>query len=66
MSLDALNEALGYRARRITRYVSLPAQDASLDDISIVVTRLAQTDIDEMMQQLEALPYVHDVAKPSI
>ena len=66
MSLDALNEALGYRARRITRYVSLPAQDASLDDISIVVTRLAPSDIDEMMQQLEALPYVHDVAKPSI
>lgn len=66
MSLDALNGALGYRARRITRYVSLPAQDAGFDDISIVVTRLASSDIDEMMQQLEALPYVHDVAKPSI
>ncbi len=66
MSLDALNAALGYRARRITRYVSRPAKDAGFDDISIVVTRLAPTDIDEMMQQLEALPYVHDVAKPSI
>jgi putative Mg2+ transporter-C (MgtC) family protein len=66
MSVDVLNETLGYRARRITRYVSLPAEDQAFDDISIVVTRLSSVDVDDIMRQLEALPCVHDVGKPSI
>jgi putative Mg2+ transporter-C (MgtC) family protein len=65
MSIEVLNRTLGYRARRITRYVAQPAEDQDMDDISIIMARLSPTDIAEMVKQLEALPYVRSVAQPS-
>jgi putative Mg2+ transporter-C (MgtC) family protein len=65
LSVDVLNEVLGYRARRITRYVSEPAESAGFDAISIVVTRLSPTDLVDMVKQLETLPGVRDVTKSS-
>ena len=66
MSVETLNQALGYRAKRITRYVSLPAEDAALDDISITLTRLSVDDIAEIVRLLKQLPYVQDVTRPTI
>jgi putative Mg2+ transporter-C (MgtC) family protein len=63
LSIDALNQALGYRARRITRYVCTRAEDAEFDDILITVTRLSTTDIAEILGQLRALPDVREAAE---
>ncbi len=65
-SVDALNQALGFRARRVTRYVSLPAEDPNTDEISITLTRLAPDDVSAIIRQLQALPTVREVSQPSI
>jgi len=64
ISIDVLNNALGYRARRITRYVSVPSSDADSDSISLSLTRLSADDISEIVRQLKALPGVSDVTVP--
>jgi putative Mg2+ transporter-C (MgtC) family protein len=63
LSIDALDEALGYRARRITRYVASPSDDADYDDILISATRLTATDIDDIIRQLRKLPDIAEVAE---
>jgi putative Mg2+ transporter-C (MgtC) family protein len=63
MSIDILNNALGYRARRVTRYVSVPASDPQFEEITVTLQRLSSADVAEIVQQLEALPNVHEAAK---
>ncbi len=63
MSVDVLNQTLGYRARRVTRYISSPSEDSAFDDVSISVAHLSANDIVDIVRQLEALPSVRDVAK---
>jgi putative Mg2+ transporter-C (MgtC) family protein len=66
VSIDAIQNALGYRARRITRFVVTPGEAPEFDEVSIRVTRLAQSDLEEMIRQLQALPHVHAVSQPTI
>jgi len=66
VTIDAIQTALGYRARRITRFVVMPGEDAEFDEVSIRVTRLSAGDLKEMIGQLQALPHVHAVTQPSI
>jgi putative Mg2+ transporter-C (MgtC) family protein len=66
LSIAALDAALGYRARRITRYVSAPSEDPSFDEIAITLTRLSADDIETVIRELRALSSVHDVSQPSI
>ncbi|MGA3304621.1 MAG: MgtC/SapB family protein [Stellaceae bacterium] len=63
MSTDILNNALGYRARRVIRYVSVPSADPLFEDVTITVQRLSAADIIDILHQLEALPNVREVAE---
>jgi putative Mg2+ transporter-C (MgtC) family protein len=63
ISIETLNQALGYRARRITRYVCTPAEDAEFDDILVTVTRLSANDIADIVRQLQALPNIKEVVE---
>jgi putative Mg2+ transporter-C (MgtC) family protein len=65
LSIEALNAALGYRARRITRYVCVQTADAGIDEIAITLGRLGANDVSEITQKLRALAFVLDVTKPS-
>jgi putative Mg2+ transporter-C (MgtC) family protein len=62
LSIDIVNQVLGYRARRITRYVSTPATDGKSDDILISLTRLSATDVAEMVEQLKSLAGVQEIS----
>jgi len=66
LSIAALDAALGYRARRITRYVSAPSEDAAFDEIAITLTRLSPEDIETIICELRALSSVREVSQPSI
>ena len=66
VTIDAIQAALGYRARRITRFVVMPGEAPEFDEVSIRVTRLSADDLKEMTQQLQALPHVHAVTQPTI
>jgi putative Mg2+ transporter-C (MgtC) family protein len=61
MSTAALDAALGYRARRITRYVAAPGEEPGREDITVTLTRLTPADIDEIVRQIAALPHVRGV-----
>jgi putative Mg2+ transporter-C (MgtC) family protein len=64
VSIDVLNATLGYRARRIVRYISQQTEDPAVDDIAVTVTRLSAEDIVEIIRLLKALPFVHGVTGP--
>jgi putative Mg2+ transporter-C (MgtC) family protein len=64
LSLGALEAALGYRARRITRYIARPSETEGLESISITLTRLSPREIDEIQTLLKTLPGVNRVDRP--
>jgi len=66
VTIDAIQTALGYRARRITRFVVMPGEEPEFDEIAIRVARLSAVDLKEMIGQLQALPHVHAVTQPTI
>jgi putative Mg2+ transporter-C (MgtC) family protein len=66
LSIAALDAALGYRARRITKYVAQPSETPGLEDVSITLTRLSPKEVAEIEQTLEALPGVKKVHRPTI
>jgi putative Mg2+ transporter-C (MgtC) family protein len=63
MSIDTLNNILGYRSRRVTRYVSVLAPDPQYEEVTITLQRLSVDDVAEIVRQLEALPEVHEAAR---
>jgi putative Mg2+ transporter-C (MgtC) family protein len=63
MSIELLNNALGYRARRIVRYVSGPSSDPQFEEVIITIKRLSADDVADIIRQLEALPEVREAAK---
>lgn len=64
LSLDELNKLLGYRARRLVRYVTRPSEeDAAWDNISITFTRMSSNDLEGVMADLEKLGFAQDVHK---
>jgi putative Mg2+ transporter-C (MgtC) family protein len=66
LSLAALDAALGYRAKRITRYVATPSETTGLEDISITLSRLSPREVDEIERDLAQLKGVKKVFRPGI
>jgi hypothetical protein len=64
--LTALEAALGYRAKRIVRYVAQPSETEGLESISITVTRLSPKEVLEIENALKTLPGVARVDRPGI
>jgi putative Mg2+ transporter-C (MgtC) family protein len=63
MSMGMLDTALGYRARRVTRYVAQPGEDGAHDIVHLTLSRLSDADIAEVVAALKALPNVSDVVE---
>ena len=66
LSLTALEAALGYRAKRIVRYVAQPGETEGLENISITLTRLRPKEVSEIEEILKTLPGVTKVDRPGI
>src|SRR5258707_8772229 len=65
MSLDTINDVLGFRASRISRFVCVPAADAGFDEVNITIKRLSTDDMTDIVRKLAALPHVREAAKTS-
>jgi putative Mg2+ transporter-C (MgtC) family protein len=63
LSIAALDAALGYRARRITRYIAKPSETEGLEDVTITLTRLSPKDIGEIISDLAKVPGVKRVER---
>jgi putative Mg2+ transporter-C (MgtC) family protein len=63
LSAAALDTALGYRARRITKYVATPGEVAGIEDVAITLTRLSPSDIEEIVSALEKTKGVRKVSR---
>lgn len=66
LSLSALDAALGYRAKRVTRYVATPNDTTGLEDIAITLSRLMPKEVDEIEKILMQLSAVRKVSRPSL
>lgn len=64
LSVAALDTALGYRARRIVKYIAAPSETPGLEHVSITLTRLAPREIAEIETELARLPGVKRVSRP--
>lgn len=62
VALPALEDALGWRARRITRYVARPADDG--ETVVLTLSRLAPREIAEVERILRAVPGVRGISRP--
>jgi putative Mg2+ transporter-C (MgtC) family protein len=66
LSLAALEAALGYRARRITRYIAKPSEIEGQESVSITLTRLSPREVTDIEHALSLLPGVRKVDRPSL
>lgn len=67
ITLPALEEALGWRARRITRYVALPGDGAGQGDgrrIALTLSRLSPREVPEVERALRSVPGVRGLTRP--
>jgi putative Mg2+ transporter-C (MgtC) family protein len=60
ISLDIVSDALGYQARRITRYVSV-SDGAGVDEIRITLKRVPPVMMTDVIARLTAMPGVREV-----
>jgi putative Mg2+ transporter-C (MgtC) family protein len=63
LSLAALDAVLGYRARRVTRYVATPGDNEGAESIAITLTRLTAQDVEEIEKLLAGLQGVKTVTR---
>jgi putative Mg2+ transporter-C (MgtC) family protein len=63
LSIAALDAALGYRARRITRYIARPGETPGLEDVTITLSRLSPKDIADIERDLAAMRGVKRVTR---
>jgi putative Mg2+ transporter-C (MgtC) family protein len=63
LSIAALDSALGYRARRISRYIAKPSETEGLEDVTITLTRLSPKDVEEIVGDLAKVPGVKRVER---
>jgi putative Mg2+ transporter-C (MgtC) family protein len=61
MSIDALGPALGARTGSVRQFVVRQSEVADLDDVTIVLTRVAPRDAAEIIERLRQLPFVRSV-----
>jgi putative Mg2+ transporter-C (MgtC) family protein len=66
LSLAGLEAALGYRARRIVRYVAKPSEQEGFESISLTFTRLSPNEVAEIENTLRNLPGVAKVDRPGL
>jgi putative Mg2+ transporter-C (MgtC) family protein len=66
LPIETLEQTLGYRFRRVARYVASPSEDTSLDDILITVSRVSALDVTDIVRLLKSLPDVRTVAERRI
>jgi putative Mg2+ transporter-C (MgtC) family protein len=66
LSLAALEAALGYRAKRITRYVANPSATEGLQDVAITLHRLSPKEVAEIERLLAQIPGVRRVSRPGL
>lgn len=66
LSIAALDTALGYRARRITKYVARPSETPGLEDVAITLTRLSPGEVEEIKRDLARVRGVRKVGRPAI
>jgi putative Mg2+ transporter-C (MgtC) family protein len=66
LSLTALDAALGYRAKRITRYVATPGETDGVDDIAITLSRLSLREVNEIERILARLDGIRKVSRPDL
>jgi putative Mg2+ transporter-C (MgtC) family protein len=66
LSLAALEAALGYRARRIVRYVAKPGETEGQESLSLTLTRLSPKEVADIERELGRLPGVRKVDRPSL
>lgn len=63
VSIDVLDRALGYRAKRITRFICTPANDETFDKIQLSIARLPPDELTHVLDLLGALPHVHKIVR---
>jgi putative Mg2+ transporter-C (MgtC) family protein len=66
LSLTALDAALGYRAKRIIRYIAVPSETEGQETVPITLNRLSPKDVAEIETELAKLKGVRGVSRPSI
>lgn len=64
ISLARLESLLGYRARRISRYIARPGEAAGTEEISLTVTRLSPREVEQIEAELRTLDGVRQVSRP--
>lgn len=63
LSIAALDAALGYRARRIAKYVATPSETPGLEDVTITLTRLSPSELAQVERDLQSLQGVRKVGR---
>jgi putative Mg2+ transporter-C (MgtC) family protein len=65
LSLATIEKELGYPTQRISRYISLPSDDAGCDVYEITIKRLSEGDKTDIVRKVAALPNVREAVKTS-
>lgn len=63
VSIATLDTALGYRARRITRFIAKPGESEGLEEVEITLTRLSPKEVDDVVRDLAKIPGVARVER---
>jgi putative Mg2+ transporter-C (MgtC) family protein len=66
LSMGALEAALGYRGRRVIRYVARPSDTEGQENVSITFNRLSPAEVAEIELMLRRIPGVVTVEQPGI
>jgi len=66
LSVNALEAALGYRGRRLVRYVAKPSETSGQESITLTFTRLRPGEVADIEAALGKLPGVVAVGRPRI
>jgi putative Mg2+ transporter-C (MgtC) family protein len=63
LSIGALEAALGYRARRIVKYIAKASDSEGVENVSITIRGLAPRDVDEIERELAQINGVKRVER---
>jgi putative Mg2+ transporter-C (MgtC) family protein len=66
LSIAALETALGYRGRRVVRYVAQPGESEGRENISITFAKVSPREVAEIETMLRRIPGVTKVDRPGI
>lgn len=63
LPMGAINDAVGYRSRRISHYICTQSEDAAFDQIHITLMHVSPEDVTEVMDILKRIPDVQQVER---